>query len=288
LAADVETWPSSTDAPITTDHSTDHPVARPIEAPRRSRRFAKRSFDLVVALVLALLTLPIVLLLLVGSAVAYRTNPIFVHHRVGLGGREFKFVKVRSLPRSTPVYADKHQLGDLSDNRWGRALRRSKLDELPQLWHVVFGRMSLIGPRPEMPALSASFDRYFVERRLTVKPGCSGLWQISPDNADLIGEAPHWDLHYVQHWTVRLDLWVILVTVASVPGWMSLESLAEIPSWTGATGTSSPSAAHVETSPPAAAAVEVTPESLALHGPTFLSIPTLPAIAQRRSSASGS
>lgn len=243
--------------------------ARPATAfdtPSRSRRAAKRTFDLGVALVLAALTLPIVLLLLVGSAVAYRANPVFVQRRVGLGGREFRFVKIRSLPQTTPTYTDKYHLASIPNNQWGQALRRLKLDELPQLWHVVFGRMSLIGPRPEMPGLSASFDRTFVDRRLTVKPGCSGLWQISPDNSKLIGEAPQWDLHYVRNWTLRLDLWVMVATLASVPGWMSLQSLGGIPRWTGA----APAGRQSDAFDPSASVVTGATEAEATRGITVM------------------
>lgn len=225
--------PSSvTPSSVTPSSVTPSSVVVP---PTRTRLAAKRLLDVVLALILAIATLPVVALLLLGSLVAYRANPVFVQRRVGRHGREFVFVKVRSLPPTTPTSTDKYQLATIQNNSWGRLLRRFKLDELPQLWHVVLGRMSLVGPRPEMPDLCRTFDPTFVARRLAVRPGCSGLWQISPDNAKLIGEAPHWDLHYVERWTLRLDLWVLLVTVASIPGWTSVERLEDVPAWTGAT-----------------------------------------------------
>ena len=92
-------------------------------------------------------------------------------------------------------------------------LRGHHLDELPQLWLVIAGKMTLVGPRPEMPTLSASFDREFVADRVSVKPGCTGLWQVSQGSRGLIGESPEWDRHYVEHATLRLDLWIMFRTV---------------------------------------------------------------------------
>jgi lipopolysaccharide/colanic/teichoic acid biosynthesis glycosyltransferase len=194
----------------------------------------KRIVDVIAGLVLAVVTLPVVLVLLLGSTVAFRAAPLFVQPRLGRGGSLFQFVKVRTLPVSTPVDADKYALGAIPLGRWGRALRRRHLDELPQLWLVVFGRMSLVGPRPEMPRLAATFDPDFVSERTSVRPGCTGLWQISVSVTRLIGESPEYDLHYVRHRTLRLDAWILARTLASVVGRPKISSLREIPSWTGA------------------------------------------------------
>jgi lipopolysaccharide/colanic/teichoic acid biosynthesis glycosyltransferase len=99
---------------------------------------------------------------------------------------------------------------------------------------VIAGKMTLVGPRPEMPTLSASFDQGFVTERLAVKPGCTGLWQVSKASRGLIGEAPEWDRHYVEHGTVRLDLWIMYRTVLMMAKLREVESLSDIPRWTGA------------------------------------------------------
>lgn len=203
----------------------------------------KRVIDVVVAIALSIVTLPLVGVLLIGSAVAFRAVPLFVQPRLGLDGRPFRFVKVRTLPLSAPVDADKYALAAVTIGRWGRVLRGRHLDELPQLWLVAAGRMSLVGPRPEMPRLAASFDAGFVAERNTVRPGCTGLWQISADVTRLIGEAPEYDLHYVRHRTLRLDAWIIARTISSMFGHPKIQSLGDIPAWTGAAPAPEPVAA---------------------------------------------
>jgi len=91
--------------------------------------------------------------------------------------------------------------------------------------------MSLVGPRPEMPAVAAQADGGFVAERLAVRPGCTGLWQISTGSDRLIHESPEYDLFYVRNWTVRLDIWVLLRTVSEVLGGTSIGSVNEIPAW---------------------------------------------------------
>lgn len=169
----------------------------------------KRFLDVVVGSMLFVLALPITVAALIVSIIFLRSNPFFVQARVGYMGRRFKLVKIRTLPVRTPVYADKYQLKMHRLPRPLRMIRKAHLDELPQLVHVVIGRMSLVGPRPEMPNLHASFDPAFAELRTSVRPGCFGLWQVSPERHRLIGEAPAYDAFYVNHRTIRLDLWTV-------------------------------------------------------------------------------
>jgi lipopolysaccharide/colanic/teichoic acid biosynthesis glycosyltransferase len=130
--------------------------------------------------------------------------------------------------------------------RFAKVLRGHHLDELPQLWLVIAGRMTLVGPRPEMPTLSASFDPDFVATRVSVKPGCTGLWQISHGSRGLIGEAPEWDTHYVQHATLRLDLWIMFRTVLTMAKIREVQGVSDIPRWTGAAPHADASANAVE------------------------------------------
>jgi lipopolysaccharide/colanic/teichoic acid biosynthesis glycosyltransferase len=194
----------------------------------------KRLFDLVISVPLTVLTLPIVLLLAVGSAISFRAWPFFTQKRLGLNGTEFTFVKLRSLPRDASTTADKYELRSVENTRWGRFLRNSKLDELPQVWLVVSGRMSLVGPRPEMPSLAATFDPVFVEDRLMVKPGCTGIWQVSTASAGLIGDASEYDLRYLMAASARLDLWLLLRTIALMARLGRPIDEHTIPSWAGA------------------------------------------------------
>lgn len=197
-------------------------------------RFKKRAFDLVIGIPLAVVTLPIVAVLAIGSAVSYRATPFFVQPRVGRDGKEFTFIKIRSLPPSAPDSADKYQITGVQNTGFGRFLRRLHLDELPQVWLVVIGSMSLVGPRPEMVELSSTFRPEFVETRTSAAPGCTGLWQISTATAGLINERPEFDEHYVENWTLRLDLWIMARTVLTMVGATEIKDIGQVPTWTGA------------------------------------------------------
>ena len=184
-----------------------------ILVPTRRLGVGKRALDLAIAIPAAIITLPIVLLLAAISFAIYRETPFFRQPRLGHGGKEFTFWKIRTLPSIAPDTADKYQLRSMNLPRFANVLRAHHLDELPQLWLVIAGKMTLVGPRPEMPTLSASFDRSFVAERLAVRPGCTGLWQVSKGSRGLIGETPEWDMYYVNNTTVRFDLWIMFRTV---------------------------------------------------------------------------
>jgi lipopolysaccharide/colanic/teichoic acid biosynthesis glycosyltransferase len=209
-------------------------TATPIGVPQRRTPVRKRIFDLAIAVPTAILSSPIVAGLGALSTLRYRQSPLFTQPRLGHGGRAFKFWKIRTLPRFAPETADKYQLAALDIPKFARVLRYRHLDEFPQLWLVITGKMSLVGPRPEMPTLSASFDQQFVAERLTVKPGCTGLWQVSTSARHLIGEAPEFDLHYVRNWTLRLDIWIAYRTLLTMTSATEIASVDEIPRWTGA------------------------------------------------------
>ncbi|WP_395154247.1 sugar transferase [Ilumatobacter sp.] len=217
---------------VTTQPTLDLPSVT-VTSRRISRADAirKRLFDLAIAIPAAVFTLPIVLALAVGSAISFRAWPFFTQIRLGHHGEEFRFMKVRSLPATAPAAADKYELETVQNTRFGNFLRKSHLDELPQLWLVVWGTMSLVGPRPEMPSLAATFDSDFVAARLTVKPGCTGLWQISKASAGLIGENPEYDLLYVDSESIRLDLWVLIRTAREILGGASMTSIKDVPGW---------------------------------------------------------
>ena len=99
--------------------------------------------------------------------------------------------------------------------RVGRVLRRTSLDELPQLWNVVRGEMTLIGPRPEQPYLVAQYQPW-QRARLVVLPGITGWWQVNRTDGRLMHEATELDLYYVQHQCARLDFIILLKTIGTV------------------------------------------------------------------------
>lgn len=194
----------------------------------------KRVTDVVLGAVLLVLLLPILGVCALGAGLALGASPFFTQDRVGRDGQLFRFIKVRTLPPGAPEYADKHQLSRLAVPKFCLALRALHLDELPQLLHVVTGRMSLVGPRPEMPNLHAQFDAPFATARTSVRPGCTGLWQISEYSLELISDHPEADLYYLHRQSTRLDLWILVHTIRlMIPGNRggALVRLDDVPEW---------------------------------------------------------
>lgn len=202
----------------------------------------KRGFDVSIAVVLGVIAAPLVIGCAVILAIQYRSWPFFTQDRVGADGRVFRFVKLRTLPPSTPHYLDKYALQDIDASAFGRWLRKLHIDELPQLYLVPLGRLSLVGPRAEMPCLHEQMPASFAEFRTSVRPGCTGLWQVGTDAGRLIFENPEYDCFYVQHANMRLDLWILWrtallffgvgdgITVSDVPRWaLRREPVAKLP-----------------------------------------------------------
>ena len=197
-------------------------------------RFAglKRVADVVIASVVLFVTLPVLLVALVGSAITLRAWPLFVHDRIGLDGKTFRCVKIRTLSLDTPRYLGKRHLLVGEIPRFTRLLRLLHVDELPQLALVLTGRMSLVGPRPEMPFLYEQLDPSFASVRSRVRPGCTGLWQVGAHCHQMIGEHPEYDRFYVRNRTLRLDLWILLRTFRKMlPVSNRLVTIDEVPRW---------------------------------------------------------
>jgi exopolysaccharide biosynthesis polyprenyl glycosylphosphotransferase len=178
-------------------------------------RSAKRSFDVVVASIGILLTLPLfaVVALLVRRRIFYRQV------RVGEWGRPFTMYKFRTMHEEAeavggPAYA---ALDDPRITRLGRFLRKTRLDELPQLWNVLIGEMSIVGPRPERPEFCALLERVpWWMRRNMVKPGITGWAQINSAyayDADSATVKLSYDLWYLRHRSLLIDLIICLKTV---------------------------------------------------------------------------
>lgn len=137
----------------------------------------------------------------------------FAQERVGLNGAIFTVYKFRSMRLDAAKYGESPR-GDLDPRvtRAGRWMRRLSLDEFPQLINVLLGQMRLVGPRPEMPFIVEEYDRRR-QQRLTVKPGITGLWQVSPHRNDPIHEHIEYDLAYIAHRGPILDLALIIATL---------------------------------------------------------------------------
>jgi exopolysaccharide production protein ExoY len=191
----------------------------------------RRAFDVAVSGCLAVLTLPVVLIAALGSAAVLRAWPFFSQERIGKDGQPFRFLKVRTLPPVTPSYIDKHELANHHIPRFCRFLRALHLDELPQLYLVLAGHMSLVGPRPEMACLHDRMPASFATLRTSVRPGCTGFWQVSESCNELISAAPEYDSFYLAHRTLRFDLWVLGRTALKMTGLAGCVTLEKVPSW---------------------------------------------------------
>lgn len=195
---------------------------------------AKRAFDLVVGIPLALLALPVIALLAVGVAMSLRCWPFFCQWRTGQNGIQFRFPKLRTLPKSTPAYASKFDLDQENLPRFVRFLRRRHIDEIPQLLLVPLGRMSLVGPRPKMPDDAEPIDPYHGKLRLLVPQGCTGLWQVGEHAHLRVSDAAEYDYAYLRFGGVALDLWVLWRTALMFVGLGRAVSMAgetTIPRW---------------------------------------------------------
>ena len=177
-------------------------------------RFFKRLFDVVVAALALLLLWPLFLLIALLILVTLGPPVLFRHLRPGRGGRPFTLLKFRTMTEAHDaegkLLPDGERLTGL-----GRPLRRLSLDELPQMWNVLRGEMSLVGPRP---LLMQYLDRYTPEqaRRHDVPPGMTGWTQAKGRNALTWEEKFALDLWYVDHWSLWLDAHILALTVWQV------------------------------------------------------------------------
>ena len=173
----------------------------------------QRLFDLLVAVPMLFIAAPFLAILLLMIRLESSGNAIFRQTRVGQRGRPFTLYKLRSF------YSHAHGLlpgevwpGDPRVTRIGAFLRRSKLDELPQLVNVLLGQMSLVGPRPDIPVQVADYDEHH-HQRLAVRPGLTGLAQVSGNINLSWPQRIELDRWYVAHRSMRLDLAILLHTV---------------------------------------------------------------------------
>ena len=190
------------------------PILRPFSASsRRIYLVLKRLFDLAVAPIILLITAPIWIIAAIAIPLDSAGPVFFVQERVGLYGRRFRMFKFRTMRRDASPYAAS-PVGDVDPRitRVGRILRMGGLDELPQLLNVLRGDMSLVGPRPEMPFI---VDRYspLERQRLNAKPGLTGVWQLSADRHAEIHENIEYDLYYLNHQSLVIDMLILLETL---------------------------------------------------------------------------
>lgn len=188
---------------------------------------AKRLFDIAVSCVLIVLTLPIMALVGFLVKVDSRGPALFRQERVGIEGKRFCMLKFRSMvvdaeKRLTELEIANEGKGllfkikdDPRITRVGGLIRKYSLDELPQLFNILGGSMSLVGPRPPLPSEVEAYE-HDVRRRLLVKPGLTGLWQVSGRSNLSWQDSVRLDLYYVENWSLAGDLVILLRTVRAV------------------------------------------------------------------------
>jgi exopolysaccharide biosynthesis polyprenyl glycosylphosphotransferase len=173
----------------------------------------KRCLDILLAGVLLLMTAPVWLLASVLVKTTSRGPVFFRQHRTGQFGKLFVMLKFRSMFEDAPKYGrSPESTQDRRVTPAGRFLRKTSLDELPQLLNVIKGDMSLVGPRPEMPFITDTYTP-LQRRRLSVPQGLTGLWQLSGDRRFSIHDAIEYDLYYIENRGLFLDLAILLHTV---------------------------------------------------------------------------
>jgi lipopolysaccharide/colanic/teichoic acid biosynthesis glycosyltransferase len=185
----------------------------------RWTRFLKRTIDLALAAVVFVLAAPFTLLTALAVYLDSDGPILYCQERVGEQGRTFTVYKFRSMrvdaeQGGTPIWAkDK----DDRITRVGRLIRKTRLDELPQLWNVIRGDMSLVGPRPALVWEAEAFPSW-AHDRFGVRPGLTGLWQVSGRNRVTMVDGLHLDIRYVASRTLWMDLKILLRTAKVVLG----------------------------------------------------------------------
>jgi exopolysaccharide biosynthesis polyprenyl glycosylphosphotransferase len=187
----------------------------------------KRASDIVLSLAVLIFLSPLLLLISVAIKLDSPGPALFKQVRVGKGGRRFICYKFRSMRQGAEE--ERPQLADLDEvvgpifkirhdprcTRVGRFLRRTSLDELPQLYNVLRGEMSLVGPRPPIPLEVEQYQEWH-RKRLEVSPGMTGLWQVSGRSQLTFDEMCLLDIYYLENWSPLLDLKIALKTIPAV------------------------------------------------------------------------
>ncbi len=169
---------------------------------------AKRTLDVLIGIMLLIPTVLVVLVVLTMVLICDGWSPLLFQPRVGKDGRLFRIPKVRTMRPNRVT-------GELQSTLIGRFLRRHRVDELPQLLSVFSGKVSLVGPRPELPEIVRSYDHNH-RRRLSVTPGLTGIWQMRASRRKNIHQEMAYDLLYLREASFCLDMKILASTVLFV------------------------------------------------------------------------
>ncbi|MGI9600568.1 MAG: sugar transferase [Acidimicrobiales bacterium] len=220
------------DAPVPEENTWSEGRARTLRVVpdhvRRVRpyeRWVKRGFDFVGGLVLLVLLSPVLMVTAIAVRIRLGSPVFFKQVRIGQDGEPFEVLKFRSMRQDRRQHGgqfsghDRRRVHKTNDDprhtSLGRRIRKTSLDELPQLLNVVRGEMSLVGPRPELAHIAEQHDLVDHPRH-QVRPGMTGLWQVSPDRQGMLYENVDKDLEYVEHITLVGDVKILFRTLGAV------------------------------------------------------------------------
>lgn len=177
-------------------------------------KYFKRLIDIIISIILLLLLLPIGLFVMIVVAISTRGNPLFIQKRIGLDEKMFSLVKFKTMLDNTNKFGK--ELGDQARiTKLGKILRTTSLDELPQLFNVISGSMSLVGPRPLLPEY-LPFYSASQKTRHNLRPGITGWAQVNGRNSISWDEKFEFDIYYVNYVSMMLDFKILLKTVVKV------------------------------------------------------------------------
>lgn len=222
---------------VATEQVNTKPKRRPmldidkVNEGKDAYRTFKRIQDIVVAFLGIVLLSPVLIIIAIVVFIECpKASPIFVQERVGKNGKHFKFFKFRSMvPNAEELLVDLLDKNEMEGHAFkmkndpritkvGRFLRKTSLDELPQLFNVLIGNMSIVGPRPPIPREVAKYDEYELQR-LLVTPGITCYWQTVPNRNDMtFDEWLEMDLDYIEDRNLKTDYSIILATFFAVFG----------------------------------------------------------------------
>jgi lipopolysaccharide/colanic/teichoic acid biosynthesis glycosyltransferase len=179
----------------------------------------KRMIDIILCTIAAIIAIPIMIITCLFVILESKGNPIYKQERLGKGEKSFTLYKIRSMStdaeKNGPQWADKN---DARVTKIGKFIRRTRIDELPQLYNILIGDMTIVGPRPERAVFTYEFERNipgFINR-LKVKPGLTGFAQVNGGYEMTPKEKLHWDLRYIEEKSFITDLKIIFKTILVV------------------------------------------------------------------------
>jgi undecaprenyl-phosphate galactose phosphotransferase len=194
--------------------------------------YIKRAFDVIAVTIGGALIAPILIMITILIKLNSKGNVFFSQERIGRDGSHFKMWKFRTMVSNADQVLQKYLLehpelqseweetqklkNDPRITRIGSILRSTSMDELPQIWNVLRGEMSLIGPRPFLPSQVESYGENAYKDYISVRPGITGMWQVSGRNLTSFAKRAQWDEYYIKNWSFRLDLAILFRTFSTV------------------------------------------------------------------------